>query len=125
MLHAGSENGWIPGVSLVFESKRNTGDYHDEMDHRTFEEWFSKTLLPKIPSSSIIVMDNAPYHSRRKEPLPTKNWTKAMLIEWLSSKGISFPESCLKAALWKIAEENRPRSPIYVVDDLATQAGMS
>ena len=95
------------------------------MDHRTFEEWFSSTLLPIIPSNSIIVMDNAPYHSRQKERLPTKSWTKAMLTEWLSRKGISYPERCLKCHLWSIVEKNRPRSPIYVVDDLASQAGMS
>ena len=43
----------------------------------------------------------------------------------LVSKGISFPEQCLKATLWKTVEENQPCSPIYVVAGLVTQAGMS
>ena len=95
------------------------------MEHRTFEEWFALKLLPNIPPTSIIVMDNASYHSRRKEPKPTKSWTKAMLKEWLSSKGIAYPEQCLKSELWKIAERNQPDSPIYVVDDIASKAGNS
>ena len=45
VLHAVSEKGWIPGVALVFQAKRNTGDYNDEMDHRTSEDWFKTTLL--------------------------------------------------------------------------------
>ena len=32
ILHAGSEDGWIDGTDLVFQSKKTTGDYHDEMN---------------------------------------------------------------------------------------------
>ena len=31
ILHAGSENGWVSDAALVFQSKKATGDYHDEM----------------------------------------------------------------------------------------------
>ena len=30
ILHAGGEDGWIEGADLVFQSKKSTGDYHDE-----------------------------------------------------------------------------------------------
>ena len=40
----------------------STGDYHNEMCGESFEEWFKSQLLPNIPPSSLIVMDNAPYH---------------------------------------------------------------
>ena len=30
VLHAGGENGWVDGVDLVFKSKTNSADYHDE-----------------------------------------------------------------------------------------------
>ena len=123
MLHAGTEDGWIADAALVFQSKHNTGDYHDEMQHQTFEEWFNCTLLPKIPHHSIIVMDNAPYHSRRKEQLPTKSWTKGKLMEWLSARGIAYPVRCFKSELWQIVEHNRPQNPTYVVDEAASQAG--
>ena len=66
------ENGWVDGVPLVFQSKKKTGDYHDEMTAEHFEEWFHDTLLPKLPPNSLIVMDNASYHSRMLEPVPTE-----------------------------------------------------
>ena len=40
ILHAGCEQGWIDGAALVFQSKKSTGDYHDEMTSEHFEEWF-------------------------------------------------------------------------------------
>ena len=46
------------------------GDYHDEMTSARFEEWWNKKLLPNIPPNTLIVMDNAPYHRRRKEEYP-------------------------------------------------------
>ena len=72
ILHAGSENGWVSDAALVFQSKKATGDYHDEMtsEHfeewmtsEHFEEWFHDSLLPNISPNSLIVIDNASYHS--------------------------------------------------------------
>ena len=40
ILHAGGENGWVNSADLVFQSKKVTGDYHDEMTAAYFEEWF-------------------------------------------------------------------------------------
>ena len=31
ILHAGGENGWVNSAGLVFQSKKATADYHDEM----------------------------------------------------------------------------------------------
>jgi hypothetical protein len=70
-------------------------------------------------------MDNASYHSCRKEPIPTKSWTKVRLQEWLTSKGIEFPPHALKSELWTIVERKKPRNPTYIVDEIATAAGMS
>ena len=67
ILGAGGEMGWIPNTTLIFRSKKNTGDYHDEMTRDHFEEWFRDTLLPNAPPNSLIVIDNVSYHSRRCE----------------------------------------------------------
>ena len=63
ILHASSENGWINEADLVFQSKKASGDYRDEMTSGHFEEWFYDSLMPNIPCNSLIVIDNAPYHS--------------------------------------------------------------
>ena len=54
-----------------------------------FEEWFVGVLLPKLHSNSLIVMDNASYHSCRSEPIPVQSWTKVKLMEWLEEHGIN------------------------------------
>ena len=69
ILGAGGESGWIPNTTLIFRSKKNTGDYHDEMTAYHFEEWFVTKRLPHVPANSLIVMDNASYHSRHSDPL--------------------------------------------------------
>ncbi|CAC5369140.1 unnamed protein product [Mytilus coruscus] len=38
-----SQQGLIPGCGLIFESKTNSSDYHDEMNKEHFTEWFRGT----------------------------------------------------------------------------------
>ena len=83
ILGAGGEIGWIPNTTLIFQSKKNTGNYHDEMTGKHFEEWFEDKLLPNILPNSLIAMDNASYHSRIEEEKPKKSWTKSKMYEWL------------------------------------------
>lgn len=59
--HIGSDSGFLTGGLNVFESRR-TGYYHEDMNSEVFETWFS-TILDLIKPGSIVVMDNAPYHS--------------------------------------------------------------
>ena len=71
----------------------------DEMNHLTYEECFAHTLFSNNPLNSLIVMDNASYHSWRNEPNLTKSWTKGKWMEWLSSKIVICPEKWLKSGL--------------------------
>ena len=102
ILGAGSETGWIPNTTLIFRFKKNTGDYHDEMTDDHIEEWFATKLLPNVQLNSLIVMDNASYHSRRSDYVPVKSWTKQKMQDWLQAKGIEFPTNPLKAELYSI-----------------------
>ena len=122
ILGAGGEMGWIPNTTLIFQSKKNTGDYHDEMTGEHFEEWFRDKLLPNVPPNSLIVMDNASYHSRRCEELPVKSWTKKRLIEWLDGKGYAYPPKALKSEIYSIIQGLR-LTPRYIVDEMALAAG--
>ena len=114
--------GWIPNTTLIFRSKKNTGDYHDEMTGEHFEEWFEHKLLPNIPPNSLIVMDNASYHSQRLEEVPVKSWTKTKMIEWLEGKGISYPPQALRSEIFSIIQ-GEGVTPRYVVDEMAHAAG--
>ena len=40
--------------------------YNGIMDSALFETWFSKMLIPALPTKSIIVMDNAAFHRKSR-----------------------------------------------------------
>ena len=63
VLHAGGVEGLVEGADLVFKSKMNSANYHDEMNNKDFMEWLTQQLLPNIPPNSVIVLDNATYHN--------------------------------------------------------------
>ena len=128
ILGAGSEMGWIPNTTLIFQSKKDTGDYHDEMTGEHFEEWFREKLLPNIPPNSLIAMDNASYHSRIGEVLPKASWTKSKMYEWLVYYNVTFSPHMTKKQLFPIIQDSVKRMGLnnsnkYIVDEMAHEAG--
>ena len=109
-------------IQLIFHSKKNIGDYHDEMTGEHFEEWFRDKLIPNIQPNSLIVMDNASYHSRLDDPVPTKSWTKKKMIEWLVQHNITFPTQALKSEIWSIIQKLN-LCPQYVIAKMAQASG--
>ncbi|KAI5640202.1 DDE superfamily endonuclease domain-containing protein [Phthorimaea operculella] len=120
--HAGSaEKGFIQGNLLAFASKK-TSDYHEEMDADRFEEWF-RQLLISLDRPSVILMDNAPYHSRQIDRAPTQNQKKANFIDWLLRHNIEANQSMLKAELVRMVKLHKPARLRYVVDEMALEYG--
>lgn len=89
MVHAGSEDGFVENACLIFKAGLTSGDYHGQMNRENFTKWLTEKLLPNIPANSIIVLDNAPYHSVQENKTPTKSSLKKDIISWLSAKGTS------------------------------------
>uniref|UniRef100_A0A2S2N8G6 DDE-1 domain-containing protein n=1 Tax=Schizaphis graminum TaxID=13262 RepID=A0A2S2N8G6_SCHGA len=55
--HIGSEDGFVPdSLLLCFESKKNTNDYHDEMNGDSFRDWL-EGVLPRIKENAVLIMD--------------------------------------------------------------------
>lgn len=63
VLHAGKEDGFVENAGLIFKSTTRSGDYHDNMNRKNFENWFKTELIPNLEEPSLIIMDNASYHS--------------------------------------------------------------
>ena len=74
------------------------------MNAVNFEKWFQEQLIQVLPTSTLIVMNNASHHrysiclistitccitlSHHLEEQPKQRWKKAELKQWLNSKGI-------------------------------------
>jgi transposase/DNA-directed RNA polymerase subunit H (RpoH/RPB5) len=115
--HIGSDTGFVEGGLWIFKSNKS-GDYHEEMNAESFERWFA-TVLPLLEDNSVIVLDNAPYHCRKREKLPNNSWSKNNIKIWLTSKGIPFEDDILKAQLVHIAQQNKDKYNVYSVDEMA------
>ena len=63
ILHAGSKDGFVPNACLDFRGTKDNPDCHKEMNAEVFAQWFNCQFLPNMPSDSLLVMDNASYHS--------------------------------------------------------------
>ncbi|XP_025191554.1 uncharacterized protein LOC112591831 [Melanaphis sacchari] len=87
VLHIGSEDGFVPGGLLCFESKKTT-DYHGEMNGDTFYDWM-KNIIPRLKENCVIIMDNALYHSVKKEKIPNTTKKKADITKWLQEKDLA------------------------------------
>lgn len=115
--HIGSEDGFVEGGLLTFQS-RHTGDYHEDMNADVFEEYFEQ-MLDLIPPGSVIVLDNASYHSRKIEKIPTTAWRKGDIKQWLSEKEILFEEDMVKKELLTIVSTIKHEYSKCVVDEMA------
>ncbi|XP_074035702.1 uncharacterized protein [Leptinotarsa decemlineata] len=115
--HIGSEDGFLKEGLLSFESCR-TGDYHEDMNSDVFEDYFGE-MLKFLSADSVVVMDNASYHSRRLEKVPTSAWRKQEIINWLSNKGIQFETNSVKKELLAIVKQHKSRFMKYAVEDVA------
>nr|XP_054923054.1 uncharacterized protein LOC129382860 [Dermacentor andersoni] len=71
---------FVDGCSDVFRGQE-TDDNHEEIGSNRFEGWYND-VLQKLPAGSVIVLGNAPYHTRQEEKLPTA-WKKENIEEWL------------------------------------------
>jgi hypothetical protein len=92
ILAIGSDDGFLEPLeetALVFEGKKGSADYHDEMNWKHFSEWFRK-VLEYIPEKSVVVIDRAPYHTVQSPETknPNSSWRKDDIIDWLVSHSI-------------------------------------
>ena len=109
--------GWVTNTTLIFQSKRNTGNYHNEMTGEHYEEWFRDKLLPNVPPHSLIIMDN----TRLLEEVPVKSWTKKKMVAWLEERNIPFDPKAKKPEIFSITQ-GLGVTPKYIVDEMALAA---
>lgn len=121
VVHAGTSQGFVAGAELIFKSKKQS-DYHQEMNAETFKKWFTD-LLENISPASVIVMDNAPYHSTQSNRPPSQTSTKASIIQWLEENNIPFDMNFRKTELLGIVKSMKPLFKTYELDEMAKTKG--
>ncbi|XP_034840153.2 uncharacterized protein [Maniola hyperantus] len=115
IVHAGGAMGFIPNAQLIFRSRSQAADYHDDMNKTNFNKWLSEKLIPNLPPQSIVVMDNASYHTVQLNKAPTMSSRKAEMQNWMTRNGLSYLQTMVKAQLFQIIKEHK-QPPVYEAD---------
>ncbi len=131
VVHCLSADGLINGAELIFASNStdDDGDYHREMDAETFENYI-KRIAPLLKGDSdipvVLVMDNAPCHSRYNDKVPTMATKGNEMRDWLRRHNILFPELATKKSLYEslIAPLNKEEFNSYAVEKIAQDNGI-
>ena len=76
-------------------------DYHDEMDHEKYENYFETQICKNVSKNSALVINNASYHSKYSEDHPKSTWKKAQYAEWLKKRKIPYAKDPLRPTLWQ------------------------
>ncbi|XP_031352063.1 uncharacterized protein LOC116177270 [Photinus pyralis] len=89
------------------------------MTSEVFEKWFME-IVTHLDEQSVIIMDNASYHSRKSEKIPNTSTKKADIQTWLTSKSIPYEEDMVRAELLQLVKRAAV-TPKYVVDEIAKE----
>ena len=124
VIAGGTEEGFVEASYLCYPAKSTQGDYHGEMNGELFQLWLTTHLLPALPEPSVLVLDNAPYHTQLTEEsrCPTTATKKADLIRWLEHRNISIPPGATRPQLLLLCQQNRPE-PQYEVASIIREWG--
>ena len=126
ILHIGNENGFVDTWMKCFIGKKGSADYH-EMNAKHFEEWF-RHVLTVLPDNSIVVLDQAPYHTMLDPQYrnPTTASRKGDIIEWLLQRrvpeltdGTSFKKKKKIELLDLLKQYHYPKT--YLLDTIAQE----
>lgn len=122
IVHAGTQNGFVPNALLVFSTKSTKADYHHDMNASNFNKWLSEKLIPNLNEPSVIVMDNASYHTVQINKAPNTNNRKSEIQDWLRCNHISFEDCQSREELLCLIDKHKPE-PIYKADQILKEHG--
>ena len=88
------------------------------MNAENYEKYFEK-VCSLLKPNSLIVIDNASYHSRNSEDYPVSKWRKAQFQKWLSENNISFSPDALRSELWILCKRHRVENTSKTVEEIA------
>lgn len=125
IVHACSEQGFIPRALLIYQAKKQTGDYHSNMNAGNYQKWIKEKLLPNLPPQSVLVVDNASYHNVVSDPVPASNSKKADMLAWLNKYNTSYPEKNIKPILYDIIKKNKSNHVQFVLNKILEDHGHS
>ncbi|TKR63609.1 hypothetical protein L596_027419 [Steinernema carpocapsae] len=115
---------------MMGQRSHGDGDYHKDMNAEVFEEYI-RNLMPILRQKGdkiALVMDNASYHSRCVEKIPTMSNKKEEIRDFLRRYSVQFEDTDTKQILINIVKDFVDgREDLFrrrAVDELPRQHGI-
>lgn len=105
IIAAGSKYGFVDQSLKIYCAQKPTGDYHGNISKNIYSKWFTENLLPNLPQKSLIIMDNASYHTALPEGSPKLNASKNQVKQWLIENDVSFEKCDLLCTLRSLLKD--------------------
>ena len=64
-------------------------DYYDTINAESYVKYF-ENICKLLKPNSVIIIDNASYHSKNPEDFPVPKWRKVQFQSWLTENKIPF-----------------------------------
>ncbi|XP_023720330.1 uncharacterized protein LOC111871440 [Cryptotermes secundus] len=93
------------------------------MNATNYQKWLTEELIPNLPSKSVLVVDNAPYHNVQFNKVPTSQTTKAKMMEWLTVNNVPFHDGMLKIQLYNLIKAHKPLHKNFAMDNIMAAYG--
>uniref|UniRef100_A0A6P7GTX2 Uncharacterized protein LOC114342223 n=1 Tax=Diabrotica virgifera virgifera TaxID=50390 RepID=A0A6P7GTX2_DIAVI len=124
IVHCGRSEGWVPNALKLCGKKMKdcNVDYHKKIKADIFEDWFENSLIPNLEKNSVIVLDNASYHSRQLTKIPNTSSKKADLQNFLIENDLYFKDFYRKQQLIEILHTKQFRK-LYALESIAEKHG--
>lgn len=128
VLHAGCNSGFLEGCSLILDNDTQHKDYHKNMNGEIFKNWVEQQLVPAlntISGRSIVIRDNAPYHSMRTDKRLNSNSRKAEMVDWLQQKNITYDSKVTKKYFGNVIKPilGEDCNKKYIIDNILSSHG--
>ena len=81
-------------------------DYHDNINAESYEKYF-ENVCKLLKPNSVIIIDNASYHSRNADDFPVSKWKKSQFQDLLKDRKIPFRPDALRTELWMLSKIHR------------------
>jgi ribosomal protein S8 len=92
------------------------------MCNEIFMDWFRTKLLPNSPENSVIIIDNASYHSVQKFKIPNTGSREIEIMEFWEKNYLYFEENYTKKELLEVLK-TKTFAKQYEADKEATNWG--
>ena len=97
-----------------------SGNCHGEMNSEKFIVLLRGKLIPNLQPKSVVVIDNASYHSVQEDKCPTQASRKADMQAWLTKHNVAWSNDMLKVEPLELSRTHRPL-PTYIAYETLKQ----